>query len=223
MTELYQYVGANLYLQPTPAGAYQAVAGPERTPERRLLLALMRAPLSTKARLDELAWCSELTDHTTLDVLYHAQERGWVEGFHSPQGPPTGALEPIAEHAVQSLSSTGHGLLSDAQGFCVASHGFDGAAAEFLAAVSADIASLHERHAASLADASGTSTGAWAMVDMAGNSRVGFWPLFVGDHRFVLALGGLPTLNRPSLVQLVWALNVRYGAGSPATNRSEMS
>ena len=49
------------------------------------------------------------------------------------------------------------------------------------------------------------------IVDMAGNSRVGFWPLFVGDHRFVLALGGLPALNHPALVELVWSLTVRYG------------
>ena len=47
----------------------------------------------------------------------------------------------------QSLSSTGHGLLSDAQGFCIASEGFDATASEFLAAVSADIASMHQRHA----------------------------------------------------------------------------
>ncbi len=222
MNEIYQYVGANLYLQPTPAGAYQAVAAPEPTADRRLLLALMRAPLSTKARLSELAWSAQLGEDDAVATLFRAQERGWVEGFHSPQGPPTGALENIAADAVRSLSSTGHGLLADAQGFCVAGSGFDAEASEFLAAVSADIASLHERHAAYLADASGTSASVWAMVDMAGNSTVGFWPLFVGPHRFVLALGGLPALNRPALVHLVWALNVRYGAGSPAT-RTETS
>ena len=71
--------------------------------------------------------------------------------------------------------------------------------------------------------ASGTATGAWALVDMAGNSRVGFWPLFIGDHRFVLALGGLPALNHPALVELVWSLTFRYGgpelAATPTPGR----
>ena len=43
----------------------------------------------------------------------------------------------IAAQALAVLSSTGHGLLADAQGFCIASRGFDAAASEFLAAVSA--------------------------------------------------------------------------------------
>ena len=208
----FELAGTALYLQPTPAGAYYAVGSPEATAERRLLLALMSGASSHRPSLADLArWTQQRTEQDTLAVVYRAQERGWLEGFRQPQGPPPGPLEPIADRALQVLSSTGHGLLADAQGFCIASRGFDSTASDFLAAVSADIASMHERHAAYLADASGTATGAWALVDMAGNSRVGFWPLFVGDHRFVLALGGLPALNHPALVELVWSLTVRYG------------
>lgn len=208
-----ELAGTGLYLQPTPAGAYYAVGSPEMTAERRLLLVLMSNPSSRRPTVEDLGrWTQQHTPQATLAVVYNAQERGWLEGFRTPQGPPAGSLEPIAAHALLSLSSTGHGLLADAQGFCIASQGFDASASDFLAAVSADIASMHERHSAYLADASGTGTGAWALVDMAGNSRVGFWPLFVGDHRFVLALGGLPALNHPALVDLVWSLTVRYGA-----------
>ena len=60
-------------------------------------------------------------------------------------------------------------------------------------------------------EASGSSTSAWALVDMAGNSKVGFWPLFVGENRFVIALGGLPALQHPAMVELVWSLVNRYG------------
>jgi hypothetical protein len=212
MPAAFELAGTALYLQPTPAGAYYAVGSPENTPERRLLLALMSGQSSHRPSLADMArWTQQHNDHDTLAVVYRAQERGWLEGFRQPQGPPPGPLEPIAGRALQVLSSTGHGLLADAQGFCIASTGFDSTASDFLAAVSADIASMHERHAAYLADASGTATGAWALVDMAGNSRVGFWPLFVGQHRFVLALGGLPALNHPVLVELVWSLTVRYG------------
>lgn len=206
-----EYVGRNLYLQPTPAGAYYAVANPEPSAERRLLAALMRLPSSVRPTVADLAWWCKQPEQDALQTVYRAQERGWLEGFTQPQGPAAGQLEPIATKAVTAMSTSGHGLLADSQGFCMASAGFDAAAAEFLAAVSADIASLHERHGAYLADASGTSTSAWALVDMAGNSKVGFWPLFVGSNRFVLALGGLPSLNHPAMVELVWSLMVRYG------------
>lgn len=212
VTGMYELVGSGFFLQPSPAGAYYAVAHPELNPERYLLLNLMSSPASRRATAQDLVrWTGTQTDQEALAVVYRAQERGWVEGFRQPQGPPPGALEPIATRCLGDLSSTGHGLLSDAQGFCIASLGFDTEASDFLAAVSADIASMHQRHSRYLAGASGTSTGAWALVDMAGNSRVGFWPLFVGEHRFVLALGGLPVLNHPSLVEIVWALTIRYG------------
>jgi hypothetical protein len=212
VNQQYEFVGSGLFLQPTPAGAYHAVASPEKSPERQLLLATMRHHTSVRATPDLFAeWCGQSVD-AALATVHRAQEHGWLEGFQVPHGPTPGPLEPIAAEAVQQLSSSGHGLLADGQGFCVASHGFDPQQSEFLAAVSADIASLHERHAAYLADASGSTSSAWAMVDMAGNSRVGFWPLFVGNDRFVLALGGLPALNQSALVELVWALNVRYGS-----------
>ncbi|MBI4934750.1 MAG: hypothetical protein HY828_12785 [Actinobacteria bacterium] len=212
MSQQYEFVGSGLYLQPTPAGAYHAVASPEPSPERQLLLATMRHHTSVRATPETFAeWCGQPVE-TALATVHRAQEHGWLEGFQVPHGPAPGPLEPIAADAVQRLSSSGHGLLADGQGFCVASHGFDLQQSEFLAAVSADIASLHERHAAYLADAAGSTSSAWAMVDMAGNSRVGFWPLFVGRDRFVLALGGLPALNQTALVELVWALTVRYGS-----------
>ena len=211
-SDLFELADTSLYLQPTPAGAYAAVSSPEPNAERQLLLTLMSGSSSRRATTADLvAWTGQHTEQAALAVVHRTQANGWLEGFRQPHGPTAGSLEPIAAQALAVLSSTGHGLLADAQGFCIASRGFDAAASEFLAAVSADIASMHERHARYLADASGTSTGAWALVDMAGNSRVGFWPLFIGDHRFVLALGGLPVLNHPVLVDLVWSLTVRYG------------
>lgn len=206
-----EFIGRNLYLQPTPAGAYAAVAGPEANPERTLLQALMRGEVSVRPSVTDIAWWCSQSEQDALATVYRAQEKGWIEGFTSPQSPPSGQLEPIATRAVEALSTTGQGLLADSQGFCMASTGFDATAAEFLAAVSADIASMHERHSAYLADASGSSTSAWALVDMAGNSKVGFWPLFVGENRFVIALGGLPALQHPAMVELVWSLVNRYG------------
>ncbi len=126
VTGMYELVGAGFFLQPTPAGAYYAVGNPELNAERYLLLNLMSSPASRRATAQRpRAWTGQHTDQEALAVVYRAQERGWVEGFRQPQGPPPGALEPIADRCLLNLSSTGHGLLSDAQGFCIASRGFD--------------------------------------------------------------------------------------------------
>jgi hypothetical protein len=56
----------------------------------------------------------------------------------------------------------------------------------------------------------GLASNAWAVVDVFGNSHVGFWPLFIGQNRFVIAISGIPHFNQPDFVSLVWALSIRY-------------
>ncbi|MCB1013508.1 MAG: hypothetical protein KDB10_00110, partial [Acidimicrobiales bacterium] len=58
-------------------------------------------------------------------------------------------------------------------------------------------------------------TSAWALVDGAGNSQVGFWPLHIGEERFVLSVVGIPRLHQQAFTDLIWVLMLRYGA--PAT------
>ena len=120
VTGMYELVGAGFFLQPTPAGAYYAVGNPELNAERYLLLNLMSSPASRRATTNDLVrWTGQQTDQEALAVVYRAQERGWLEGFRQPQGPPSCALEPISDRFLLNLSITGHGLLSDAQGFCI--------------------------------------------------------------------------------------------------------
>ena len=85
---------------------------------------------------------------------------------------------------------------------------------------SADLASLHERHRRSLKHSLGLSGSAWAMPDAAGHSQLAFWPLHVGEHRFALVTAGVPHLNQPELVDLVWLLHQRYG---PLASRTQLS
>lgn len=203
---------SGLYLRPTPAGAYYAVSGPEPTPVRRLLNAMLElgwTPPLEPPRLQR--WVGAADEQAGLAVLHQAQEDGLIEGITQPLVADTASLEAVLSRLLGTLSSTGQALLADSQGFTVSYEGFDGPTSDFLAAVSADLASLHERHGPALHAATGSETSAWALVDAVGNSRVGFWPLFVGTHRFVLALGGLPRLNHPDLTDLVWALVTRYG------------
>ena len=47
-------------------------------------------------------------------------------------------------------------------------------------------------------------------MDAAGNSQLGFWPLFIDTQRFALILQGVPRFNQPVFTELVWALSTRY-------------
>jgi hypothetical protein len=202
-----------LYVTVSPAGAYYAVCEAGDDPSRRLLRNLLQQPTSPFLTLEGLqAWSALLDEQRTLELLYHAQNLGWVQGHETPLHAPVGALEDIVPDLLPALSGSGKALLADGQGFYVATQGFTHEAAEELSALSADIASLHERHDGLLKNNLGLGTGAWALIDAAGNGQLGFWPLFVGDQRFVLVMGGTPHLNQPALTQLIWALSIRYGA-----------
>jgi hypothetical protein len=207
----YELAG-NLFVSPTPGGAYYAVAGPGDEPYRRLLKALLQLNQTPALTIDGLRqWSGVGDDEKAMNVLHHLQGLGWVEGLEQPSDAPAGALEDLLPELLTGLSISGKALLADDQGFYVAARGFPHEAAEELSALSADIASLHERHKRLLANNLGLSTAAWGLVDAAGNSQVGFWPLFVGASRFVLVLGGVPRMNQPALLQLIWGLSTRYG------------
>lgn len=211
MTE-YQ-LAENLYIAVTPAGAYYAVSGAGGDPSRQLLRTLLMQETSPSLSQEGLkALTLSDNDNGPLELLYHAQKLGWVEGIDVPKSVPTGALEDIVPDLLPVLSGSGKALLADSQGFYISSQGFAHETAEELSALSADIASLHDRHHGLLKNNLGLGTGAWAVIDAAGNSQVGFWPLFVGDQRFVLVVGGMPHFNQAALTTLIWTLSIRYGA-----------
>jgi hypothetical protein len=119
-------------------------------------------------------------------------------------------LEAILSGYLSKLSENGKALLADKQGFYLASHGFPHEVAEELSALSADIATVHDRRSGLLMNNMGLASHAWAVVDAFGNSQVGFWPLFIDKNRFVIAISGVPHFNQPEFVSLVWALTIRY-------------
>jgi hypothetical protein len=202
----------NRYLMPTPAGAYYTVSGVEQEPPRRLLRSLFRrrsSPESTPRELSRLNGADD--ENQCLELLYRMQQLGWVQGLEQQRYAPRGTLEELLPDLLEPLSSRGRVLMADAQGFYVASRGFPHETAEELSALSADLASLHARHSGLLRHNLGLGTSAWGLVDAAGNSQLGFWPVFIGEQRFVLVIGGLPCFHQPAWVDLVWALSGRYG------------
>ncbi len=154
---------------------------------------------------------SGIDDETEATVLLkRLQKLGWVQGTPEVQYAPQGNLEALLPDLLIPLSGNGKVLLADYQGFYISGHGFDQEYVEELSALTADLASLQERHMNLLTRDLDMSTSAWALVDAAGNSQIGFWPLYIGEHRFVLAVEGMPCLNQPALMQLIWVLSVRY-------------
>jgi hypothetical protein len=73
------------------------------------------------------------------------QGLGWIEGCESPRSAPAAALEDLLPDLLLPLSGSGKALLADSQGFYLDSDGFPHEAAEELSALSADLATLHER------------------------------------------------------------------------------
>ncbi|MBA1443352.1 MAG: hypothetical protein M3H12_05145 [Chromatiales bacterium] len=201
-----------LFVLPTPAGAYYCVSTPDPTIARIMLRAMMNGESSHRLAMETLTSWSHADEEETIETLLKSQTMGWIEGFEVRQPAPEGILEDLLPHLLPKLSGSGKAILADEQGFSICSLGFSTDTAINLSAISADIASMHERRRNILHDKLEFWTSAWALVDAAGNSQVGFWPIYIGKHRFVLIIGGVPHLNQPGLTQLIWALNKRYGS-----------
>ena len=119
------------------------------------------------------------------------------------------------------LSGSNKALLADQQGFYLATYGFSHESAEELSALSADVASLYQRHSGLLKNNLGIDSSAWSIVDASGDSHMGCWPIFIGNQRFSLVLSGVPQMNQSAFTNLVWMLSKRY-SGLSAEQKQEV-
>jgi len=202
---------AATYLVPSPAGAYYAVSSSNPDPGRSLLLNIMQ---HKRAELLDTQWLEQLTGESeglAAEILLELQNAHMVQGLDQAFEPPQGPLEKILPTLLADLAVSGDQvLLADDEGLALANHGFEAGQAEELSGLSASLGLLHERHHHVLEQSLNLSSSAWAIVGAGGNSEVGFWPLYIGSQRFVLIIRGIPNLNRPALVSLIWALTRRY-------------
>ncbi len=200
------------YLLPSPAGAFYAISSPQPDAMRRLLLALMTETVTPKIVLSDLAQkIGADSERDVLELLHQAQTLAWIQGFAEPQRIPGQHVARAMKRLLAPLSAIGKGLLVDWNGFAFASNGIDDETASVLSALATDIAAVERRHADRLRQTLGVSSQGWAAVDAYGASRIGAWPLFVSEHRFLIVLQGEPRLNQPEFVKLVWLLVSRYG------------
>ena len=200
-----------IYTYPTPGGAYIAVSSPDADASHRLIRNLLKqrfTQLLTAANAME--WSGIDDEQQALQLVHRAQELDWIQGLEQPRECPSRPLEEILPDLLSPLSGGGKVLLADSQGFYLASSGFPHEVAEELSALSAQVADLHERSSGVLMSNLGLGSSAWSVVDAVGASKLGFWPLYVGPQRFVLVISGIPKLNQPDFVDLVWTLCMRY-------------
>ncbi len=200
-----------LFLYPTPAGAYQALFNRSDDKPRQLLRRLMTETQTPSLIPEQVTTLSALQqEDKALELLFQCRQLGWLQGVEQPLSVPTEALEDLLPPWLNKLSGKGKVLLADDQGFYLASSGFPHEAAEELSALSADLRILHQRRSGLLVNNLGVTSPAWALVDAFGHSQIGFWPLFVGQQTFVIAIAGIPRFNQPELVHLGWTLMHRY-------------
>jgi hypothetical protein len=201
----------DIYVHPTPGGCYQAVSSPSKSPEREMIRTMLNENVTPMPTVEALkTWSGMDDDQQALSLLHRLQSLHWIQGFKQPQSCPQQALETMLPQLLSNFGSQGKALLADHQGFYLASSGFPHEVAEELSALSADLANLHERRAGVLQNNMSLRSSAFAVVDAAGNSQLGFWPLYIGNVRFVLVISGMPHLNHPAFVTLIWVLTRRY-------------
>ncbi|MEW8508044.1 MAG: hypothetical protein AB2598_15205 [Candidatus Thiodiazotropha sp.] len=205
----YQLIEGRFAL-PSPAGAFHAASHRNSDSLHRLLCALLQQETTPALTQQALEQWTGLSGEDAQEILFRAQNLGWVEGFKEARSAQPGSLEALLPNLLPPLSDSGKALLADSHGFHIAASGFTHEAAIELSALSADLASLDNRHQALTHNNLRISTSAWALVDAAGNSQLGFWPLYIDDQRFALVLQGVPHLNQPAFTFLVWALSTRY-------------
>lgn len=205
----------DLYMGVTPGGSFYAVQSDSDEFGRDFLRRLLRADETPAFNLEMAQELSGLSNETeTLEFIHLLQDAGFIYGQKERELAPTGSMENMLPSLLQSLSDNGRAVLAEGQGLYLGSSGFPHEAAEELAALSASLTAIYRRHKDVLRGNLGYTQRAWGLIDAAGNSEIGFWPLYIGGDRFTLIVGGMPQLNQPAFTQLVWALERRYGAHS---------
>jgi hypothetical protein len=200
-----------LFIYPTPAGAYYAVSSDDNEVHREFIRQLLLQPVLPALNLDNLRILLGYDDpQECYKILYHCQKFNWLQGLETEKQYPSDSLERILPGLLANMSDSGQVLLADKDGFNLASLGFPESMSDELAVVSAEIETLHQRRSGVLGKNMGITSRSWGIIDVFGNSQLGFWPLFLGKNYFTLVIAGTPRFNQPEFVELIWALSMRY-------------
>jgi hypothetical protein len=204
-------LGDNLYLGVTPGGCYYAVQDEQQDAGRDFIHRLMQSPETPLFDVDLARDLTGLKRKPALEFVHWMQEAGFIYGKNEIETAPQDSIEKILPELLKPLSDSGKAILAEGRGLYLGAAGYPHEVAEELAALSANLTAAYVRHKDVLKNNLGHSEKGWGLVDANGNSEIGFWPLFIGDNRFSLIIGGMPQLNQLPFRQLIWALEMRYG------------
>jgi len=205
-------INSGLQISITPRGAYYAVQDSAEDVTRSILLKLLYKDTSVPLTSKTITEICEMEVEDASNLIHRMQTLGLISGQQEVEDAPARNLEDILPDLLGSLSDSKKVLLAEHSGLYLGASGFPHEAAEELAAISANLSEVYERHKGLLNGNLRFNQRAWGLIDAAGNSEVGFWPLYVGYNQFALVIHGMPQLNRPSFKRLVWLLIRRYGA-----------
>lgn len=199
------------FLHPTPAGAYYAASRPTPEPARNFLQRLLRESETPQLTADLVRSWTGLGEQDALEFIYRLQSSGFVQGLPVRVEVPPERIEALLPPLLAQLSDEGRAILAEKRGLYLGTAGFAHETSEELAALGADLATVHERHSKLLHGNLRLRSDGWGMVNASGYSEIGFWPLYFGDEYFILVVGGLPRFNQEAFTTLLWTLGVRYG------------
>ena len=201
----------NLYINVTPRGAYYAIQDNASDSTRSVLTKLLREDETPELTAEVAEEITGLTGEEAFNFLDRIQSLGLISGQKELESAPEDNMEDILPELLGSLSDSEKVLLAEHSGLYLGASGFPHEAAEELAAISANLSEVYQRHKRLLQGNLRFNQHAWGLIDAAGNSEVGFWPLYVGYNQFTLVIHGMPQLNRPGFKHLIWSLMKRYG------------
>jgi len=204
-------INSDLQINITPRGAYYAVQDNAEDITRSILLKLLYKDTSLPLTDKTITELCEMKAEDASNLIHRMQILGLISGQKEVENAPATNLEDILPDLLSSLSDSKKVLLAEHSGLYLGASGFPHEAAEELAAISANLSEVYERHKRLLNGNLRFNQRAWGLIDAAGNSEVGFWPLYVGYNQFALVIHGMPQLNRPAFKRLVWLLIRRYG------------
>lgn len=197
---------------PTPIGAFYLVQNNRKCWQKKMLQKAFLSPKSLSFEKESLRSLFSTGDENLSKHRFdECQRLQLIQILDKEMLAPAGHIEEQLDKIIHVFSNKEKALLSDSQGFCIANHGFPADISEEISVLSADIAIMHKRRALGINHNLGFNSQAWAIVDAAGKSCLGFWPLNIGQEILILAVEGKPFFNQPAMVSLIWTLYLRFG------------
>ena len=205
-------INNDLHISITPRGAYYAVQDNAEDVTRSILVKLLYEDTTVPLTDNTITELCEMKLEDASNLIHRMQTLGLISGQKEVENAPASNLEDVLPEILGSLSDSKKVLIAEHSGLYLGASGFPHEAAEELAAISANLSEVYERHKGLLNGNLRFNQRAWGLIDAAGNSEVGFWPLYIGYNQFALVIHGMPQLNRPAFKRLIWLLMRRYGA-----------